>query len=83
MLLQQPTHPQASSALPAAGSVDRRLASTATQYAAALQKPWTKPLLGATGIVFQDYTLLTNPQVSYNYYSLPFNCVYSPLKSLV
>ena len=46
-LLQQPTHPQASSALPAAGTADRGLASTSTQDAAALQKPWTKPILGA------------------------------------
>ena len=34
-LLQQPTHPQASSALPAAGTADRGLVSTATQDAAA------------------------------------------------
>ena len=38
-LLQQPTHPQASSTLPTAGTADRKLASTATQDAAALQKP--------------------------------------------
>ena len=40
---------------------DCRLAFTATQDAAALQKPWTKPLLGATGIVFRDYALPTTP----------------------
>ena len=59
VLLQQPTHPQASSALPAAGTADRGLVSTATQDAAALQKPWAKPLLGATGIAFRDYALPT------------------------
>ena len=45
-LVQQPTHPQTSSDLPGAGTADRRLASTATQNAAAVQQPWTKPLLG-------------------------------------
>ena len=59
-LIQQPTHPQASSTLPAAGTADRGLTSTATQDAVAVQKLWTKPLLDATGIVFRDYALPTN-----------------------
>ena len=64
-LLQQPAHPRASSALPAAGTADRGLASITTQDAAALQKPWTKPLLGTTGIVFRDYALPTNTQMTF------------------
>ena len=59
-LLQQPTHSQASSALPAAGTASRGLASTATQDTSAQHKLRSEPLVGAPGIIFQDYTLPTN-----------------------
>ena len=46
------THPQASSALPAATTAGRGLASTATHDVAAQQQSRSEPFSGAPGIVF-------------------------------
>ena len=45
---------------------------TATQDSAALQKPWTKPLLDTTGIIFWDNTLPANHNHSQTVVSI--NC---------